>query len=121
MPIWEAPKSLNSMHSLAHHVALYKFTLYCLACENDNVYILELRPVNVRVWQKVADLIQLKQVQPAIRDLSCYDNSCSNLDYRVLPANQNEVRTNKVRVHRLGWNGDSFVANLTKIVSIFHY
>ena len=61
MPIWEAQKLLNSMHSLAHHVALYKFTLYCLACENDNVYILELLSINVRVGQEIADLIESNQ------------------------------------------------------------
>jgi hypothetical protein len=40
---------------------LYKFTLYCLACENDNVYILELLSVNVRVGQEIADLIESNQ------------------------------------------------------------
>ncbi len=63
-----------------------KFTLYCLACENHNVYILELLPDNVRVRQDIAQLIDLKQNQLSIRDrLWRYDCCCSSVNHRVQP------------------------------------
>jgi hypothetical protein len=42
-------KLLKLRASLAHHVRIYILIIYSLACENDNIDILELVPVDLGV------------------------------------------------------------------------